>query len=95
MPTAPKGDAAFKTLRREIISCCARPGSTLSEPEVLAKFDLGKTTCRVALQQLAASGLVQALPPAGLSSRVGDPEGRRRAVRLASSARAACCPPCR
>ena len=65
MPTALKGDAAFKTLRREIVSCRIRPGATLSEPEVMAKFDLGKATCRVALQRLAASGLVQAIPRQG------------------------------
>ena len=64
-PAALKGDTAFETLRREIVSCRIRPGATLSEPEVMESFGLGKATCRVALQRLAACGLVQAIPRQG------------------------------
>ncbi len=60
-----KARDAFEAIRREVVSCRIPPGTTISEAEMCARFDLGRATCRVALQRLAQSGLAEAIPRQG------------------------------
>ncbi|MGO6694446.1 GntR family transcriptional regulator [Rhizobium johnstonii] len=60
-----KGDRAYDVLRREIVSCRMMPGSLLSEPEVMQRFEIAKASCRVALQRLIHDGLVTSVPRQG------------------------------
>jgi len=60
-----KADSAYEVLRKEIVSCRMMPGSLLSEPEVMQRFDIGKASCRVALQRLTHEGLVSSIPRQG------------------------------
>ncbi|MGY9048904.1 MAG: GntR family transcriptional regulator [Rhodobacterales bacterium] len=60
-----KARNAFEAIRREVVACRIPPGATISEAEVCARFDLGRATCRVALQRLAQSGLAEAIPRQG------------------------------
>ncbi|EWY41084.1 GntR family transcriptional regulator [Skermanella stibiiresistens SB22] len=52
-------------MRKEIISCRMMPGSLLSEPEVMHRFEIAKASCRVALQRLIHDGLVTSIPRQG------------------------------
>lgn len=60
-----RADRAYEVLRKEIISCRMMPGSLLSEPEVMQRFEIAKASCRVALQRLIHDGLVTSIPRQG------------------------------
>ncbi len=62
-----RGDQAYERLRLEIISCRLLPGSQLTEPEIMERFELGKSSCRIALVRLAQAGLVRSIPRHGYS----------------------------
>lgn len=60
-----KGNQAYERLRREIISCRILPGSRFTEAALMERFELGKATCRIALQRLIEGGLVSSMPRHG------------------------------
>jgi len=60
-----KGNQAYELLRREIISCRILPGSRFTEAELMDRFELGKATCRIALQRLIQGGFVSSMPRHG------------------------------
>ena len=60
-----KGNLAYELLRREIISCRILPGTRFTEAELMDRLELGKATCRIALQRLIQGGFVSSMPRQG------------------------------
>jgi len=60
-----KGNQAYESLRREIISCRILPGTRFTEAELMERLDLGKASCRIALQRLIQDGFVASMPRHG------------------------------
>ena len=60
-----KGNQAYDLLRREIVSCRILPGVRFTEAELMEKFELGKASCRIALQRLIQGGFVSSIPRHG------------------------------
>lgn len=60
-----KGNQAYDLLRREIVSCRILPGTRFTEAELMDKFELGKASCRIALQRLTQGGFVSSIPRHG------------------------------
>ncbi len=63
-PTA-KSTVALQVLRHAILTCELAPGAAFSEIEIETRYKLGRAGIRVALQALAAEGLVAPLPRQG------------------------------
>jgi DNA-binding GntR family transcriptional regulator len=61
----PASAMAYAKLREEIIDCVRSPGERLTESEVAAQMQLGKTPVREALRQLVHEGLVRVHPRRG------------------------------
>jgi DNA-binding GntR family transcriptional regulator len=66
-PTAglSSGDAAYERIRRDILSCRLLPGAIVTEPGLMDSYDLGKSSCRIALVRLIHEGLVRSRPRKG------------------------------
>jgi DNA-binding GntR family transcriptional regulator len=60
-----RGNQAYDLLRREIVSCRILPGTRFTEAELMDKFELGKASCRIALQRLIQGGFVLSMPRHG------------------------------
>lgn len=60
-----QGETAYACIRREILACRLMPGVTVTEPELMARYGLGKSSCRIALTRLVHEGLVQSRPRKG------------------------------
>jgi DNA-binding GntR family transcriptional regulator len=60
-----KGNQAYERLRREITSCRILPGTRFTEAQLMDRFQLGKATCRIALQRLIQDGSVSSIPRQG------------------------------
>ncbi len=60
-----KGNQAYDILRREIVSCRLLPGTRFTEAEVMERFEIGKASCRIALQRLTQDGFVTSMPRHG------------------------------
>jgi DNA-binding GntR family transcriptional regulator len=58
-------DKAYAVLRDEIITCALEPGQQVAQPGLAARYQLGMTPLREALQRLALEGLVQPIPRFG------------------------------
>ncbi|MDE2197607.1 MAG: GntR family transcriptional regulator [Rhodospirillales bacterium] len=58
-------DQAVEALRTDILACRLRPGASISETGLAARFGLGRAPVRAALARLAEEGLVQAVPRRG------------------------------
>lgn len=63
--TTLRGNQAYDLLRREIVSCRILPGTRLTEAELMDRFELGKASCRIALQRLIQEGFVTSMPRHG------------------------------
>ncbi|MEP9355929.1 GntR family transcriptional regulator [Xanthobacter sp. KR7-65] len=63
--TTLKGNQAYESLRREIVSCRIMPGTRFTEAELMERLDLGKASCRIALQRLIQDGFVASMPRHG------------------------------
>lgn len=63
-PTA-KNAVALQVLRHAVLTCELPPGAAFSEIEIENRYRLGRAGIRVALQALAAEGLVAPLPRQG------------------------------
>jgi DNA-binding GntR family transcriptional regulator len=60
-----RGDDAYVRLRNDIIACRLMPSSTITEPELMAAYQIGKNSCRIALVRLVHEGFVKSLPRQG------------------------------
>lgn len=60
-----QGEQAYRQLRRMIVDCELAPGSSVSEPELTHRLDLGKAAARAALLRLSHDGFVTAVPRYG------------------------------
>lgn len=60
-----KGNQAYDILRREIVSCRMLPGTRFTEAELMDRLELGKASCRIALQRLIQDGFVSSIPRHG------------------------------
>jgi len=63
--TVSHADDAYARLRRDILLCRLAPGATVTEPELMGAYALGKSTCRIALVRLIHDGLVVSRPRKG------------------------------
>lgn len=89
-------DRAHRQLEEMIVTLRLQPGQILSEQELSAQLDIGRTPIREALQRLAHEGLIVILPRKGILVAETDPwrqlqvlEVRRELERLLSRASAA------
>lgn len=57
--------AAYAAIRRDILSCRLLPGVTVTEAELIERYGLGKSGCRIALARLEHEGLVRSRPRKG------------------------------
>jgi DNA-binding GntR family transcriptional regulator len=60
-----RGNQAYDRIRREIVSCRMMPGCRFTEPELMERFALGKSSLRIALQRLVSAGMVVSIPRHG------------------------------
>ncbi|WP_245479816.1 GntR family transcriptional regulator, partial [Hansschlegelia zhihuaiae] len=60
-----RGNHAYDLIRREIVSCRIMPGARFTEPELMERYGLGKSSLRIALQRLTEGGLVSSIPRHG------------------------------
>ncbi len=60
-----KANQAYDLMRREIVSCRLLPGTRFTEAEVMERFEIGKASCRIALQRLSQEGFVSSMPRHG------------------------------
>ncbi len=58
-------DQAYNRLRRDILTCRLMPGSLVTESELMERYQLGKSTCRLALARLAHEFLLESRPRKG------------------------------
>ncbi|BES85417.1 hypothetical protein PEC302107_16400 [Pectobacterium araliae] len=58
-------DQAYHTIRRDILTCRMLPGSLVTESELMERYQLGKSTCRLALTRLSHENLVISRPRKG------------------------------
>jgi len=70
LPAAPAaalsaGDDAYLRIRRDVLSCRLPPGAFVTEPELMTRYGVRKTSCRIALTRLAQEGFVRSRPRKG------------------------------
>lgn len=63
--TLSHGDDAYRRLRSDVIACRLPPGVIVTEPELMAAYDIRKSSCRIALTRLAHEGFVRSRPRKG------------------------------
>jgi DNA-binding GntR family transcriptional regulator len=63
--TASQGDSAYARIRRDILSCLLMPGVNITEPGLMETYDIGKSSCRIALTRLCHEHLVTSRPRKG------------------------------
>ena len=59
-------DEAYAQIRSMIISCQLRPGSVISESDLMERLDMGRTPIREALRNLANEKLIEVYPRRGM-----------------------------
>ena len=60
-----RSEDIYRQLKQEILSLTLRPGRSISENELCARFGVSRTPIRSALQQLQGEGLVSIVPYKG------------------------------
>lgn len=63
--TAYNSESIYLQLKHEILNLTLKPGQTLSENELCARFSVSRTPIRTALQRLQAEGLMKVIPYKG------------------------------
>jgi DNA-binding GntR family transcriptional regulator len=58
-------ERACQMIRQDILSCVIEPAVMLTEAALTTRYQVGKATCRVALQRLAQEGFVRVVPRQG------------------------------
>lgn len=59
------GDDAYGRIRRDILSCRLMPGTRTTEPDLMADYSIGKSSCRIALTRLCHENLLRSIPRKG------------------------------
>ncbi|SAL27389.1 GntR family transcriptional regulator [Caballeronia sordidicola] len=59
------GESTYLAMRQAILSCSVPPGSMLTEAALMEQYQVGKSTCRLALVRLTHEGLVRSVPRHG------------------------------
>jgi DNA-binding GntR family transcriptional regulator len=59
------GDDAYSRIRRDILSCRLMPGTKITEPDLMADYRIGKSSCRIALTRLCHENLLRSRPRKG------------------------------
>lgn len=62
---ASQGDSAYARIRRDILSCRLMPGVNITEPGLMETYQIGKSSCRIALTRLSHEHLVTSRPRKG------------------------------
>lgn len=60
-----RADAAYNRIRQDILSCRLPPAATVTEPELMETYQIGKNSCRIALVRLAHEGFIKSIPRQG------------------------------
>lgn len=60
-----RGELVFDTLKQEILDLRLKPGQSISENEICARFDVSRTPVREALRRLQEQGFVHTVPYSG------------------------------
>lgn len=60
-----RGEMVFDILKREILDLDLKPGQSISENEICARFEVSRTPVRDALQRLQEQGFVHTVPYSG------------------------------
>lgn len=60
-----QAELAYAAIRRDILSCRLLPGVTVTEIELISRYGIGKSSCRLALTRLEHEGLVRSRPRKG------------------------------
>lgn len=60
-----RGDYVFDTLKEEMLTLELKPGQSISENEICARFDVSRTPVREALRRLQEQGFVNTIPYSG------------------------------
>jgi len=60
-----RADLAYAAIKRDIIGCLLEPGRRISKAELSARYDLGQSVIREALNRLYQEGLVFPIPREG------------------------------
>jgi len=61
----PLADVAYNCIRYDILTCRLMPGSLITESELMENYQIGKSSCRVALARLCHEHLVVSRPRKG------------------------------
>lgn len=64
-PEVSRGEVAYQRLRGDILACRLPPGASVTEPELMARCGVGRSSCRQALVRLAHERLVEPRPRKG------------------------------
>ncbi|SDU03882.1 GntR family transcriptional regulator [Stappia sp. ES.058] len=70
MPNTSQAHAAYLFLEEKIVSLELRPGSALTEKQIIEQVGLGRTPVREAIQRLSWEGLLEIVPRSGI--RISD-----------------------
>jgi len=73
---------AFARLERMVVTLELEPGLELTEKELIARVNMGRTPVREAMQRLEWMGLIEVRPRAGLKIAVIDPNDYARVLAL-------------
>ncbi|WP_353171214.1 GntR family transcriptional regulator [Paracandidimonas soli] len=60
-----QGEQAYQRIRRDILACRLLPGVIVTEPELMAGYGIGKSSCRIALTRLGHENFVVSRPRKG------------------------------
>ncbi|WP_260856005.1 GntR family transcriptional regulator [Pseudomonas oryzihabitans] len=60
-----QAEAAYRRIRRDILSCLLMPGVLITEPGLMERYGIGKSSCRIALTRLSHEHLVLSRPRKG------------------------------
>ncbi|MBN4664462.1 GntR family transcriptional regulator [Pandoraea nosoerga] len=60
-----RGDDAYERIRHDVLTCAIMPGAIVSEAELMRRYGIARTSCRVALVRLVHEGFARAIPRQG------------------------------
>ena len=69
-PNTSQAHSAYLCLEEKIVSLALRPGSALTEKQIIEQVGLGRTPVREAIQRLSWEGLLEIVPRSGI--RISD-----------------------
>ncbi|PWC16229.1 GntR family transcriptional regulator [Brenneria roseae subsp. roseae] len=63
--TLSQGDTAWLRIRHDVLCCRLLPGAMVTEQMLMERYEIGKSSCRVALARLCHENLIQSRPRKG------------------------------